>query len=182
MPAKEIDIWSVKQSGRMWYETLTDSLKTNGYEPKSYDPCAYIHVEASQENDVVLVFWVDDIIIAGTSTKDIDATRLLIQSKLEMDDRGQPQCFHGIDFKRLDDRHQINQTCYAEQIIKHHGMTDCKPVLTPSACGSQLQNATGAEHKQVRHSNFHYREVVGSLIYLITATRPDKSWTKSKLS
>ena len=61
-------------------------------------------------------------------------------------------------------------------------MTDCKSVFTPSASGTQLQKATDSEYEQVRKSGFPYHEVIGSLIYLMTTTRPDISWTVFKLS
>ena len=55
-------------------------------------------------------------------------------------------------------------------------MSDCKARFTPSEkilnveCDAELTNASV------------YRKLVGSLIYLKTCTRPDLSWTVSKVS
>ncbi|XP_067937092.1 uncharacterized protein [Watersipora subatra] len=54
-------------------------------------------------------------------------------------------------------------------------MAECKPASTPSGSDTHLQKATDDEHEQVHVSKFPYREIVGSLIYLMTATRPDIS-------
>ena len=176
-------LYGLKQSGRMWYETLTDFLKSHDFVANSGDPCLYTRGTVNTSDYIVLIFWVDDIIIGSQSTDQIESTKLLLHDRFKMDDRGQLQWFLGIDFVRLDDgRYQINQRRYAEQILKRFNMSDCKSIDTPCGSGIQLQKATEEEYKQVCDSNFPYREVVGSLIYLMTATRPDISWTVSKLS
>lgn len=61
-------------------------------------------------------------------------------------------------------------------------MTECKPVATPAVPGQQLVKATEEEHQSFMETNYPYRQVVGSLIYLMVATRPDISYTITKLS
>ena len=176
-------IYGLKQSGRMWYETLTDYLKANRFVANVQDPCLYTRGRVDNDDYAILVFWVDDIIVGGKTDTNINSVKTLLQEKFNMDDRGQLQWFLGIDFKRLNDgRYQINQQRYAEQILKRYGMAECKPASTPSGSDTHLQKATDDEHEQVHISKFPYREIVGSLIYLMTATRPDISWSVSKLS
>ncbi len=55
-------------------------------------------------------------------------------------------------------------------------MSDCKPRTTP--CEQKLEYTNESEQIDPRRC----REVVGSLIYLMTCTRPDISWVVSKLS
>ncbi|XP_067934623.1 uncharacterized protein [Watersipora subatra] len=61
-------------------------------------------------------------------------------------------------------------------------MGDCKPADTPAAMGLQLTNPTDEEHNAFLDTKFPYRQAIGSLIYLMTATRPNLSWVVSKLS
>lgn len=55
-------------------------------------------------------------------------------------------------------------------------MSDCKPRTTPSE-----QKLASTESSEAVDPG-RYREIVGSLIYLMTCTRPDISWVISKLS
>ncbi len=54
-------------------------------------------------------------------------------------------------------------------------MTDCKP---RSIICEQRFESTGVQMSESRQ----YREIVGSLLYIMTCTRPDLSWIVSKLS
>jgi len=56
-------------------------------------------------------------------------------------------------------------------------MSECKPANTPAQKG--LGFAEVSDNDCV---NFPYRQAIGSLVYLATATRPDISWIISKLS
>ncbi|XP_067939859.1 uncharacterized protein [Watersipora subatra] len=56
-------------------------------------------------------------------------------------------------------------------------MADCKPATTPAEKDLQLQR-----ENDTTQTDFSYRQAVGSLIYLTTATRPDIAWTVSRLS
>ncbi|XP_067947685.1 uncharacterized protein [Watersipora subatra] len=99
-----------------------------------------------------------------------------------MDDRGELKWFLGIDFKRTEDgNYNMNQERYAEAILKRFNLTDAKTASTPPEKSIQLQKTTNQEYQAFLSSKFPYRQAVGSLIYL-SATRPDISWTISKLS
>jgi len=71
----------------------------------------------------------------------------------------------------------MSQERYAEDILKRFNMSECKPANTPAQKG--LGFAEVSDNDCV---NFPYRQAIGSLVYLATATRPDISWIISKLS
>lgn len=56
-------------------------------------------------------------------------------------------------------------------------MTDCNPCLTPSNQSEKLRDGTTSEKK-----NRPCRELIGSLMYLSDATRPDISHTVHTLA
>ncbi|XP_067950238.1 uncharacterized protein [Watersipora subatra] len=58
-------------------------------------------------------------------------------------------------------------------------MTECKSANTPADKAIDLRKATNEDEVG---TNYPYRQVIGSLIYLMTGTRPDISWIVSKLS
>lgn len=60
-------------------------------------------------------------------------------------------------------------------------MEDCKPVNTPIEPRTYLSNI-GSSHQNEMTEVFPYRQLVGSLMYLATSTRPDIMFTVSHLS
>ena len=100
-----------------------------------------------------------------------------------MDDRGKLRWFLGVDFKRLSDgSYLMSEEHYIETILSRFGMSNCNMTKTTAEKGLQLTAASDEEHQQFLTKNFPYRSAVGSLIYLMAVTRPDISWTVSKLS
>eukprot|EP00794_Sanderia_malayensis_P017212 gene17212-18933_t len=96
-----------------------------------------------------------------------------------MDDRGPLQWCLGIDFQRSDDgSYVVSQQRYSEAILKRFEMTECKPASTPAEQSLVLLPRSDDE----KLPSFPYRQAIGSLVYLATATRPDLSWIVSKLS
>ena len=92
-------LYGLKQSGRNWHKTLTDFLKLQDFTANENDSCIYNHI--TPENDqVIILFWVDDIIIASNSLNLIAKTKELLHNKFKMDDRGELQWFLGIDFRK----------------------------------------------------------------------------------
>lgn len=72
---------------------------------------------------------------------------------------------------------KMSQHQYVEKILERFDMQNCKPRTTP--CEQKLNYADNAElMTDVRK----YRELVDSLIYLATCTRPDLSFVVNKLS
>ena len=72
-----------------------------------------------------------------------------------------------------------DQTQYLLSILQKYGMSDCKPRATPC----ELKPTNSSQNAVPLSDNPRvYREIVGSLLYVMTCTRPDLSWAVSKLS
>ena len=78
--------------------------------------------------------------------------------------------FLGIQFTITDSVISMNQQLYINNILTRFKMQDCTPRTLP--CPSDV-------YKQLKHSSKPvsdptlYREIVGSLIYVMYCTRPD---------
>ena len=72
----------------------------------------------------------------------------------------------------------MNQSHYLEKVLSRFGMADCKPLSTP--CDPGLDNARKSDATPV--DSTYYREIIGSLIYAMSATRPDLCYIVTKLS
>jgi hypothetical protein len=66
---------------------------------------------------------------------------------------------------------------YVEKVLSRFGFSDCKPAPTPYDASKILWKNKGIMRDQLR-----YPQIIGSLIYLASATRPDISFAVSKLS
>ena len=175
-------LYGVKQSGRNWYMTLTDFLKSKNFTVTNTDPCVYVRGN-TPDDQLIILFWVDDIILASSNIELIEAMKLDLSECFKIDDRGELQWFLGVDFKRLPDgRYLMSQERYAKTILQRFNMSNCNPASTPAEKGLQLMEVSDEEYQEFMSHNFPYRSAIGSLIYLMVATRPDISWIVSKLS
>ena len=75
----------------------------------------------------------------------------------------------------------INQSKYAERILKRFGYENVNPVYTPIERGMITDLANFINDKPLEKS-VPYREAVGSLLYLATISRPDLSFCVNYLS
>ena len=57
-------LYGIKQSGRMWYNRLSDYLINKGYENNVIYPCIFINKTIF--GFVIIVVYVDDLTIIGT--------------------------------------------------------------------------------------------------------------------
>ncbi len=88
-----------------------------------------------------------------------------------MKDMGPAKVILGIEIPRdrPNKRLFINQSEYTHSILERFGMLNSKPEVTPME-GSYNDKIT--ENSKAA-ANVPYREVIGSLIYLMITTRPD---------
>ena len=72
----------------------------------------------------------------------------------------------------------MSQKRYFEKVLKKFGLENCKPRKSPCDEGldKEPDNSPPLSDPKL------YREIVGSLIYAMTATRPDLSYVVTKLS
>ena len=71
----------------------------------------------------------------------------------------------------------LTQSHYMEKVLSRFGYSDFKPVPTPFDPSLILR-----ENKKIMRDQLRYSQVIGSLMYLGSATRPDISFAVSKLS
>ena len=86
--------------------------------------------------------------------------------------------FLGIQFSQRDRCITMSQSVYLENVLKAFDMYDCKPRSTP--CEQNLNSYSEANVNT--DDTRRYRQMVGSLIYAMTCTRPDLAFVVTKLS
>lgn len=171
-------IYGLKQSGRQWSEALDISLRKCGLKRMNADRCVYM---LRAKNSVLIVLaYVDDLIVATNSDELFNSLKDCLSREFEFRDLEALSYCLGIEFKRNESTGSITmvQEKYARDVLKKHGMEDTKPVATPLDGNLKLSKCTEEDQIDVTM----YKSLIGSLMYLCVATRPDISHAVSKLS
>ena len=171
-------LYGLKQSGRNWNSLLHTLFEENGLTQSKVDACLYYQM--NNEKVIFVVVWVDDIIVAANSEKYLNETKELLKQSFKMKDLGQISWFLGIQFKQTNNGIEMSQSHYLRTILERFGMDQCKPRSTP--CELKLSAYTDEIDDDCPEDERTYREIVGSLVYAMTCTRPDLSWVVTKLS
>ncbi|XP_042891557.1 uncharacterized mitochondrial protein AtMg00810-like [Penaeus japonicus] len=100
------------------------------------------------------------------------------QSGRMMTDLGKLKWFLGMSFATGKDYNKVNQK-YLENFLDRFRMLDCHARNTP--CDPSIVITYTVESDVLANANL-YREIVGSLIYIMTGTRPDICYAVTKLS
>ena len=69
------------------------------------------------------------------------------------------------------------QSHYVENVLNRFGYSECTPSPTPYDPSVLLR-----KNHRIARDQLKYSQIIGSLMYLTSATRPDISFTVSKLS
>jgi hypothetical protein len=169
-------LYGLKQSGRNWNSLLHNLFEENQFQQSNADPCLYHKVGPK----VFILVWVDDILVATKACDSMKSVKDLLKDKFKMKDLGPVSWFLGVQFSQSVNGIEMTQSHYLQGILKKFGMDQCRPRYTP--CELKPSIDTPVNQDDVEEDNRKYREIVGSLVYAMTTTRPDLSWIVTKLS
>ncbi|CAM8905835.1 unnamed protein product [Rhodiola kirilowii] len=168
-------IYGLKQASRQWFSRFSDSLIHFGFKQSLEDYSLF--TLRRNGHFIILLVYVDDVVITGTSPELIQQIKDFIHDKFKIKDLGHLKYFLGIEVARSQEGIFINQRKYVLDILEDHSFTDSKPVQTPLEIkhGLSLSTTSPITDPAV------YRKLVGILIYL-TITRPDLAFAVHTLS
>jgi len=173
-------LYGLKQAPRQWYDKIHDYLvNVLKFKSNEYDPCLYIRKIGS--DIIIIALYVDDLLIIGNSQSQIAHLKREFKTRFEMKNLGPATVMLGIHISRdrPNKKLSINQVEYTNYVLTRFGMELSKPISTPmdKNCMVHLENAANDPDIDAT-----YREIIGCLIYLVNGTRPDISFSVSKLS
>ncbi|EGD80067.1 hypothetical protein PTSG_13028 [Salpingoeca rosetta] len=172
-------LYGLKQSPRLWNHTLDAWMREQDFVPTATDACIYRRTCNGGKVMWVAVY-VDDLLIFADSDSDMAAFKKAISKRFKMKDLGSPDICLGIKVQH--DRKArtvtMSQEHYLRNVLESFGMADCKPVGTPLCTGYVDKPADREESLP----DVPFRELLGSLLYAATMTRPDISAAVSILS
>ena len=168
-------LYGLKQAPKQWHEKFDTTLTSARFSVNEADKCVYYRYGGGQ--GVILCLYVDDILIFGTSTSVIDEIKSFLSRCFDMKDLGPADVILNIKLIKSEDGISLNQSHYAEKILSRFGFEDYKISPTPYDASIKLRKFEGEGKDQLRYS-----QIIGSLMYLAGATRPDITYAVSKLS
>ena len=140
------------------------------------DKCVYYRYGGG--DGVILCLYVDDILIFGNNINVIKEVKDFLSSNFEMKDLGEADVILNIKLLREGNCGvTILQSHYVEKVLSRFGYSDCTHISTFYDPSVLLRKKCRIARDQLRCS-----QIIGSLMYLASATRPDISFAVSKLS
>jgi hypothetical protein len=173
-------LYGLKQSPRVWNQHVSSTLKKLHFKRGKYDDCLFSRV--TDEGVVYILVYVDDLIIAASSTALLNNVKQALKERYKMSDLGPIAYCLGIEIsRRPDGSYTMCQQQYIKKLLETHRMhkTTGKRVEAPLPNTVRLTRATQGE---TGHCTFPYRELVGSLMFLVVCTRGDIAFAVSYLA
>ncbi|GJU29915.1 retrovirus-related pol polyprotein from transposon TNT 1-94 [Tanacetum coccineum] len=129
-------LYGLKQAPRAWYDMLSKFLLSQEFSKGAVDPTLFTRKEG---NDILLVqIYVDDIIFASTDPALCDVFANIMSSKFKMSMMGKMSFFLELQISQSPRGIFINQSKYAQEIIKKYGMKSSDSVDTPMVDETKL--------------------------------------------
>jgi len=168
-------LYRLKQSNRQWFAKLSSFLQTIGFTQSSANHSLF--TRGNESKFTVLLIYVDDIILAGNSSCDIQEITTCLDKKFRVKDLGNLKYFLTLEVARSHKGIHICQKKYALNILSHSGLLAFKSTITPMVKDTKCFFEIEAEPYDI----VSYQKVIGKLLYL-TNTRPDITYAMQFLS
>ncbi|XP_034200148.1 uncharacterized mitochondrial protein AtMg00810-like [Prunus dulcis] len=163
-------LYGLKQAPRAWNAKFNGYLPALGFCPSHSDPSLFVKKDGADV--VILLLYVDDIIITGSSPSLIQLVIDYSSTVFDMKDMGTLTYFLGLQITYGSNGDLfVHQTKYCKDLLKRARIEACKPSVTPCKPHSSVLRNKGS--LLTDPTQFH--SIVGALQYL-TFTRPDISF------
>ena len=172
-------IYGLKQSPRLWNETVNEFMITRGFSRFTTDQCVYKRGEAATQ--LFVAIYVDDLIITGASLDIIDTFKSELKDRFKMKDLGPIKYCLGMEITQdlVKGTIEVKQQGYVKSILRRFGLLEAKTSPIPMDPGLELVKDTLTF---AATANFDFPAAIGSLLYLTSCTRPDIAYAVHRLS
>jgi hypothetical protein len=162
-------MYGLKQSGKNWYESLTDELLQLNFKQSQVDKCLFIR------QDCILAVHVDDCLLFSPLDQVLDTIINQLQTKFKMTSEKSVENYLGLEIiKTPKQQIHLRQPGLINKVIQLCGLTkESNQHKTPADI--ILQHPTETDTK--RQYNWNYRQDIGVLNYIAASTWPDIMFT-----
>lgn len=177
-------LYGLKQAARCWNIKMHEAMVELGFMRIEADRCVY--VKLSDDGKTVVAVHVDDMLVAASTAQRLSDFINSIKTKFSVKVIGEPKLLLGVQVARDDNTGAIklSQEGYINTVLRRFNMADCHARSTPlperCVLTKAMRPATDGEREEMRQ--MPYASAVGSLMYLMVATRPDIAQAVGALS
>ena len=151
----------------------------NNFVTSNANPC--LLVRQSDISKLIVAIYVDDGLIAGNDHVEIQHFLKLLMEEFKIT-IGSAECFLGMQIMKTSEGSiVVHQESYTLRMLSKFGMADAKHVQSPLERENSDMNESCVMSVSVS-DKVHYREAVGSLMFLASATRPNLSFPVSVIA
>jgi len=178
-------LYGMKQAGRIWNKTMNDAMISWGFTRLACESCIYYRKRESRI--VVAAVHVDDFISIAKPPEENRVFKTQMKTLWNISDLGGVRFCVGIAISRNRETKTISlsQTALIDRVITQFGQQDAYPAKTPMDPGLKLRRPNQSElttDDKTELAKFPYRSLVGCLLYLSVASRPDITYAVQQLS
>lgn len=159
-------LYGLRQAPRCWFDKLSSTLKANNFIQSKADYSLF--TKTSDKTITITLVYVDDLLITGNSTSDINWLKSMLASHFHMKDLGEVKYFLGLEIHRSLNGFFVSQRKYVTDLLQEYHVTGAKHPKLPLETSHKLEPTKG----QLLLDHQPYQKLPGKLIYLIV-TRPD---------
>ena len=167
-------LYGLKQSGRMWYNRLSEYLLKEGYVNNPICPCVFI--KKSETGFAIITVYVDDLNLVGTP-EELTKTTEYLKKEFEMKDLGKTKFCIGLQIEHFPNGVLVHQSTYIKKILKRFNMDKAHPLRSPMVVRSlDVKNdpfRPCEKGEELLGPEVPYLSAIGALMYLANCTRPD---------
>ena len=156
-------LYGLRQSPKCFNDFVDRKLSDLNFKRSMIDPCLYF------DGDIFILIWVDDFLLFSKSASEIEKLKRRLKFFFDLKDFKSKSkiTFLGLEIEKKESEIKISQKMLIDKILKHFRMTDCKVQKLPVQPRIVLSRVDGCDKR------FPFRELVGSIMYIMLGTRPD---------
>ena len=162
-------LYGLRQAPTVWNQTLHRFLEQIGFQRLDSDRGLYVRVgERTAVVDMLLTVYVDDLLLMGKPA-DCRLVADQLAEAFEMTSLGPVKYLLGVEIviDVSQRRVEFNQQAYVRDVLKRFHMENCNGCATPEFMSEPSVKTPKTQEY------LPYRELVGALQYLVSASRPD---------
>ncbi|KAG8500663.1 hypothetical protein CXB51_002624 [Gossypium anomalum] len=168
-------LYGLRQAPRAWFIKLREFLISSGFVLSKSDASLFVRV--SSEFTLYVLVYVDDIVITGSSSDEINYFVQQLHAKFALKDMGELHYFLGIEVNRSSSGSlHLSQRKYIRELLTRSSMANAKGVHTPMVSSSVLSKNEG----EPLADPTEYRSLAGALQYVVL-TRPDVAYAVNRV-
>ncbi|CAI5731220.1 unnamed protein product [Peronospora farinosa] len=175
-------LYGLKQAAAVWHKKTCSVFSAMGFEQCRADTCLFVRRNnAKNKSPTYIVLYVDDLLIGCKSDAEADTIYKELSEHFTVKSLGAARFILGMEVNCSQEKGELvlKQSQFIMKVVSKFKQNEAYAVRNPICAGQDL---TPDESHPVVKDITSYRKLVGSLLYISNATRPDISYAMSVLS